>query len=132
MKLLSHPIQRASVRIAASELDGGLALEGTLREAEGPGAWLKPLVEDLHRRAVERDLAQVVLDIRGVDYANAAAWKCFVHWLRLAREDPAARYSVCIMASQSQRWQQLGMPALRAFGGHHLEVHLYDGDERVA
>ena len=131
MSLISQPILRPSVRIGPAEMQGGLVLEGTLREGEGEGSWLKPLVDDLHRRAIARDVAEVVLDIRRVDYANAAAWKCFVHWLRLAREDPSARYTVKILASATQRWQQLGLPALRAFGGTHLEVHIYDGDKRI-
>jgi hypothetical protein len=131
LRLISEPIRRQSIFIGPANADDGLILQGTLREGEGEACWLRPLIEELHRRAVERDLAQIVVDIREVEYANAAAWKCFVHWLRLAREDQAARYSLRIVANHQRKWQQLGLPALRAFGGAHLEIQVFDGDRRV-
>jgi hypothetical protein len=105
-----------------------VTFEGVMREAN-PSEWFMPLIDSVHSKAVARGVLEVALDIRRVEYANAAAWKCLVYWLRAMREDPQARYCLCIRCDEAHQWQQIGMPALRAFGGHRLIVEIYDKNQ---
>jgi len=122
MKLDLREIQRGSARIVVGA-QGGRTVEisGILREHD-EGLWLKMLVTDIHAAAVERRLEEVTVDLRGLTYCNATAWKCFVQWLRLLREDAAARYGLRVISNPDQRWQLVGMAALRAFGADRLVI----------
>lgn len=115
-------LERGSARVFVNKGDGaGVRIEGVLRE-ENVAAWFHPLIEDVHRAAVEAGLAEVVLDIRGLEYANASVWSCLVQWLRLLRQDARARYTLRVLSEPTYRWQNVGMSALRVFGADRLVV----------
>jgi hypothetical protein len=131
-KLISQPVVRSSCRIQSSPDRSNLVvLEGTLREPD-QGGWFRDLVVDLHARALRGGFAEVVLDLRAVEYANPAVWKSLVSWFRLLRDDPRATYTIRILCDQDHRWQQVGVPALRVFGHDRLVLEVYRGDARVA
>jgi hypothetical protein len=122
VKLDLQNIQRGAARIVVGAQGGRVVeISGVLREHD-EGMWLKRLVADIHAAAVARRLEEVTVDLRGLTYCNATAWKCFVQWLRLLREDPAARYQLRVISSPDVRWQLVGMAALRAFGGDRLVI----------
>jgi hypothetical protein len=89
-------------------------LSGVMRELE-VGAWLRPLLEDIHEVAVEHSMKEVVLDIRRLEYANAALWKCLVAWLKRIHQ-PGTKYNLRVISDPSQSWQRIGIPTLRVFG----------------
>ena len=119
MTVPNRAMVRNGVRVAAT--GPTLTISGILREPE-VGSWLIPLVEEMHQSAVEEALEELVLDLRNLEYGNASIWKCLVHWLKLAREDPRARYRLRVRSSAGRRWQEIGMSALRVFGGDRLVV----------
>jgi hypothetical protein len=123
---------RPSVRVIVNA-DGNniLALEGLMRE-ERPDGWFLPLIDELHERAVAFGLSEIVLDLRRLAYANAAAWKCLVYWLKKMHQDSRSRYQLRILCDEAHHWQQVGMPALRIFGGARLRTTLYRGDKIIA
>jgi hypothetical protein len=125
--LFAHEESRdgAQVVVGARGQDR-VALRGVLREPE-VGAWLGPLFRKVHDAAVAAQVARVALDLRDLEYGNAAVWKCLVFWLKLAREDAQARYKLVILTARKHRWQEIGMSALRVFGGDRLEVSVEDG-----
>jgi len=107
-----------------------VTFDGIMREAN-PSEWFVPIIRSVHSRAVAQGSSDVALDIRRVTYANAAAWKCFVFWLKTMREDARARYCLCIRCEEAHQWQEIGMPALRAFGGHRLVIEFYRDGQLV-
>jgi hypothetical protein len=106
-----------------------IMIEGVLRELD-PAQWLTPLIDDIHKQATRARSSEVVLDLRGLAYANAAAWKCIVYWVRLLKEATDAPYRLCILAEEKHRWQQVGMTALRVFGEERLEIVMYRDGQR--
>jgi len=113
--LLKHPT--CNLRVS----DFKLTFQGILRDAD-VGKWLQPIIDRVHREAVHKSAAEVVIDIRGVEYANASAWKCFVYWLRLLTDDSAAHYGLRIVCDGTRHWQQVGVPFLRVFGADRLTL----------
>jgi hypothetical protein len=125
VKPLVEPFARGPLRVAApKDSYNVVALEGVLREQD-PAAWLCPLIDEIHARATRERFKEVVLDLRPLEYANAAAWKCIVYWVRLLKETSDSPYRLRIYADDKHRWQQVGMSALRVFGQDRLEIITY-------
>jgi hypothetical protein len=98
-----------------------MTMEGVVRD-EDVASSVTPLIEEMHRHAVDKSLREVVLDLRRLEYANAAFWKCIVVWLKRIRQDQTARYNLRLVASPEHSWQRIGVPALRVFGADRLVV----------
>lgn len=92
-----------------------IRLTGVMREPN-VGTWLAPLIDEIDRVAIEQRMREVVLDIRGLAYANVALWRCLVLWLKRIRTRPDAHYNVRLISDSGHRWQQIGVPTLRVFG----------------
>jgi hypothetical protein len=107
-----------------------IVIEGIMRELD-PAAWFLPLIDEVHSKLVAGRISNVVVDIRKLTYSNAAGWKCFVYWLKKMQEDPQASYRMCILCEETLSWQQVGMSALRVFGGDRLQLKVYNGERRV-
>jgi hypothetical protein len=115
---------------AAPGSDNVVVLEGVLREAD-PAMWLLPLIDDIHARATRDRLQLVVFDLRTLTYANAAAWKCIVYWVRRLKDVSDAPYRLCILGDEKHRWQQVGMSTLRVFGEERLDIVMYRDGQRL-
>lgn len=107
-----------------------VVIEGIMREID-PASWFQPLIDDVHGKLIAGRINNLVVDIRKLSYANAAGWKCFVYWLKKMQEDERAAYRMCILCEETLGWQQVGMSALRVFGGERLLLKVYNGDRRV-
>ena len=99
----------AEIRIGLDE-PCAVAFEGILRERED--SWLNAFVDELHGAAMAARLAEVVLDLRKLRYANAAFLKALLRWHKIAREGEH-RYELKMKVDPGQRWQLMGLPALR-------------------
>jgi hypothetical protein len=121
--------RRPSVRISGGGPDKAnlIVFEGTLREPD-PSEWLTPLIDEVHEQSIAERVKELVLDLRRLSYANAAGWKCFVYWVKRMNQDRRARYRLSILCSHEHQWQEVGMPALRVFGGDRLVIKFFDGD----
>ena len=98
-----------------------MKLSGILRDANVQ-SWLFPLLEQVHREALESTLAEVVLDVRDLTYASADGWRSLMLWLRLIRDTPGGGFKLRLLTNLSHQWQLVGIPTLVIFGGHHLIV----------
>jgi hypothetical protein len=123
---------RPVVRVAVgANQENVVVLEGLMREVD-PASWFVPLIDDVHNKLVAGRVTNVVLDIRKLTYANAAGWKCFVYWMKKMQQDSHVGYRMCILCEESYGWQQVGMSALRIFGGERLVIKVYNGERRVS
>jgi hypothetical protein len=118
MRLLQKSVQRGALQVTPSL--SGAAFKGVIREAD-PESWLGPLVDELHGAALSARVETVEVDLRELQYANAAAWKCFVYWLKRMTDDNA-QYRLHFLCDDAHRWQQVGMSTLRVFGGDRVQV----------
>jgi hypothetical protein len=128
VKLLHKAVQRGPLQIA-STAGGAVVFKGVIREPD-PASWFGPLIDELHASAVRLELATVEVDLRALEYANAAAWKFFVYWLRRIADDHA-RYELHFLCEAAYRWQEVGMSTLRVFGGERVRVTTYRGEHLV-
>jgi hypothetical protein len=122
MKLLDRDTERPNLRIVAVD-DNALAFRGVLRDAD-VHVWLSALVDEIHERAVGRKLAEVIVDLRELEYANAAAWRCFIYWLRKLDAESRQKYKLRIRGNPAQSWQSLGIRALVPFSRERLVIEL--------
>ena len=107
-----------------------ITFTGLMREVD-PGSWFLPLIDEVHGKLLAGRINNVVVDIRKLTYSNAAGWKCFVYWMKRMQEDERSTYRMCILCEETLGWQQVGMSALRVFGGDRLQLKVYNGDKRV-
>jgi hypothetical protein len=94
-----------------------LRVEGVVDE-RGLREWFEPVLADLHQRAVKAGMAEVVLDLRNLTYANAGTFASLVTWLRRAKDNEA--YRVRIRTSKASRWQALEVAALRSIAPNRV------------
>ena len=118
--------ERGGARIQVGEEGDIIRISGVLRDADAE-SWVWPIFESVHRAACSSGAAEVVLDLRGLEYANAAAWRCIVLWLRRLHVDASARYCLCIRSQPSYQWQRVAIPSLLIFGKDRLRVQQAGG-----
>jgi len=128
VRLLQKNVERGALKIALNT-DGAVSFTGVIREAD-PAAWFVPLIDDLHAAAMRQKVGLVEVDLRALQYANAAAWKCFVLWLKRMADDKAP-YRIHFLCEEAHRWQQVGMSTLKVFGGERVEVTTFRGERRA-
>jgi len=109
-------VERATARVL---LWGGPAknvvhMAGVIREVNAE-EWLAPLLSDIHQTALTRGLKEVELDIRALEYANAALWRALVVWIKQIRERPGT-YNLRVTWDRGRRWQEIALTTLRVFG----------------
>ena len=115
MSLRGKVVKRGSARIEVWLHNSNLIrIEGVMREM-GVGDWMLPLIDEIHTTARVERLAEVVLDIRDLEYANAAVWRCLVHWVKRVRQQDDAAYKLRVVSNPGCSWQRIGVPSLRAF-----------------
>jgi hypothetical protein len=108
-------VERGSARIDVwAEARNVVRIHGVMREP-AVGDWLLPLIDEIHGTARAEHLQEIVLDIQELEYANAAVWRCLVHWVRRVRQQGAAPYSLRIVSNPECSWQRIGVPSLRPF-----------------
>ena len=130
VKLLHKTIERGPLQISTSPTSGStLVFKGVMREPD-PAAWLCPLIDEVHAAAVRQELNVVKADLRTLEYANAAAWKGFVYWVKRIT-DEKANYRLHFLCEEGYRWQEVAMSALRVFGGDSVQVTTTRGFSRT-
>jgi hypothetical protein len=120
MKLDARTFVRGGAEISLATGGTTLRIAGSLREKD-VGAWFEPLIQQIHAAATEHAVPEVVLDLRDLEYANAALWSCLVDWLRLIRREMRQTYKLRLR-SGPHGWQRIGVPTLIVFGVDRLIV----------
>jgi hypothetical protein len=96
-------------------------LSGVIEDPNVRG-WLVPILRNVHDDCVAQKVVDVVLDIRGLTYGNAAVWGSVVEWMRLAREAGPRRYAIRLRVDPASRWQRIGIAALTALTKDTLTI----------
>ena len=74
--------------------------------------------------AVEREpAAEVVADIRHLEFMNSSCFKAFVTWIVQVRRMPAAsQYRIRFLSSAQHHWQKRSLHAISYFGGDLIRI----------
>ena len=110
-RVVKQGAARVDVWLNGSSL---VRIRGVMRELK-VSSWLLPLIDEIHATARAQHLAEVVLDIRALEYANAALWRCLVHWVKRVRQQVEEPYRLRIVSNPGCSWQRIGVPSLRPF-----------------
>lgn len=121
MSAPSGSTERGGAHIQVAQEGTSIRISGVLRDADAE-SWIWPIFESVHRAACSNRVTEVVLDLRHLEYANAAAWRCIVLWLRRLHVDESALYSLCIKSQPAFQWQRVAIPSLLIFGKDRLLV----------
>ena len=82
----------------------------------GAAAPLQQLVDRLHSELCDASAAEVVVDIVGLEFMNAACFNVFVAWIGLINElGPERRYRLRFKSNSTIRWQARSLHTLSCF-----------------
>ena len=79
--------------------------------------WLDGFVADVDKEARAADwVAEVVVDMRSLDFMNSSCLKTIVTWLNNVRQRPASeQYPIRFVRDRNAYWQERSLDALKAF-----------------
>jgi anti-anti-sigma factor len=82
---------------------------------------LDQFLTTLHREAEARQVREVIVDLKQVEFLNSSCFKAFVSWLgRL--QDSKGPYHVRLLSSSKYHWQKRSLHALRCFAAEHVTI----------
>ena len=118
------PALEATELRATTTADGeGLtvALDGTadLRAQEQ----LDDFLEALDRCAQARKAAEVIVDLRRLEFMNSSCFKAFVSWIgRLQELEAGEQYRIRFLSDQRMLWQRRSLHALSCFAADLITI----------
>ena len=118
-------IQVTELRASTTANSGGLtvAIDGTadLRAEEQLGGFL----EAVDRCARDRKTAEVIVDLRKLEFMNSSCFKAFVSWIgRLQELDPKEQYKIRFVSDQRMLWQRRSLHALCCFAADLITIDM--------
>ena len=90
---------------------------------------LEDLVPKIHAQAQRMKVAEVAVDMGGLEFMNSSCFRVFVNWLNWVRELPVdERYIVRFRAAPGRHWQRPSLSALACFATEVVKVDNLDMD----
>jgi hypothetical protein len=85
---------------------------GCIDEAD-PGAFLDPLLDGLHQRAVDERWPGLVADFTRLEFLNSSGIKALARWVLRQKADPAgAHYRITLRYASRFTWQRVSFKTL--------------------
>jgi len=123
MSALSQPIQSAELNATVTAVDKSLVvrLSGTadLRVTET----VEKLLTTVHQQATAGHVAEVKVDLRGLEFMNSSCFKSFVTWISQVQEmAEGAQYRILFISNPAILWQRRSLNALSCFAAHLITI----------
>ena len=84
---------------------------------------LDALLKGVHEEALRREIREVVVDMRELEFMNSSCFKAFVSWIGHDEElDPTLQYKIRILSHQAKHWQKRSLGALACFAADLIRV----------
>jgi hypothetical protein len=114
---LELPDLKKSVMSVAGGVDGNVITVQFVGTADTEArAELDTYVKQLHVEAVRLAVANVVVDLRELEFMNSSCLKIFVAWLAQLRDlAPDKQYRIQIRSNPNLLWQRRSLAALSCF-----------------
>lgn len=117
----------ASAVLGATSIEVTFAGNADMRAVPG----LEAFMPNLHAQARRLKVAEVAVDMGGLEFMNSSCFRVFVNWLNWIRELPATdRYIVRFRAAPGRHWQRPSLSALACFAVDVVRVDNIDVDPR--
>ena len=118
--------------VSAGEFKAEAALDGNaiaVRCAGNADLRAREAVESLLVRvdsqAQRLGAAEVVVDLRELEFMNSSCFKSFVSWIgRVQDLAPAAQYRIRLRSNPKMHWQQRSLHALRCFAVELISIEV--------
>ncbi|MBK8264392.1 MAG: hypothetical protein IPK80_24000 [Nannocystis sp.] len=86
-------------------------------------AQLEGFLGQVHAMIEREPVAEVIADLRHLEFMNSSCFKAFVTWLVAVRRLPrASQYRIRFRASERHHWQKRSLHALSYFGGDLITI----------
>jgi anti-anti-sigma factor len=90
---------------------------------------LEDLVPKIHAQAQRMKVAEVAVDMGGLEFMNSSCFRVFVNWLNWVRDlMPEDRYIVRFRSAPGRHWQRPSLSALACFASEVVRVDNIDID----
>ena len=118
-----RPIDGAEFN-AASKRDGSRLCIGLRGHADvNAKRALDGFVAEVDREACASPVAEVVVDLRRLEFMNSSCLKTLVTWLNNVRQrPPAQQYLIRFLRDRAAYWQERSLSALKAFAPAIVEL----------
>jgi len=106
-----------------------------LHEGTAINAWLKGnadyaaldalemLLDRVHAEAARVGVAEVVIDLRQLEFMNSSCFKSFVSWINAIQEmDQDRHYKIRFLSNPKMHWQKRSLHSLRCFAVELITV----------
>ena len=108
--------EKYSAALAADAQGTRVVFRGTV-STENPGAVLNPFVDAVHKHLLARQVTEVRIDLRELEFCNSSGFKSFIHWIQQIQQLPdAQRYRLRFQSSPQRKWQRVSLLALSCYG----------------
>ena len=103
---------------ATTAIDGArmiVAMHGDGTVAVVPA--LYELFVGVHERCREKAIAEVCVDLKGVEFLNSSCFNVLVNWIRSIRLlDQGCQYHIRFIPDEKSHWQKTSLRVLATFG----------------
>lgn len=84
---------------------------------------LSAYLSALHDKATVAKVAEVVVDLRSLEFMNSSCFKTFVTWISSLQDaPPESQYRVRFLADEKKHWQNRSLGALACFAVDLIRV----------
>jgi hypothetical protein len=84
---------------------------------------LEMLLTRVQAEASRLGVAEVLVDLRQLEFMNSSCFKSFVSWISDVQElEPAQRYKIRFVSNPALHWQKRSLHALRCFAVELITV----------
>jgi anti-anti-sigma factor len=117
------PIDSAEFKAAGEREDAKLCVNLRGHADVGAKRALDGFVAEVDREASAGPVAEVVVDMRRLEFMNSSCLKTLVTWLNKVRQrPPGARYLIRFLQDHTAYWQERSLAALKAFAPAIVQV----------
>jgi hypothetical protein len=111
-----------SVQIAVSA--EGLTLAGSITTKE-PDRSLGRFFRTVHEAALQSQLTELRVDVRGLSFVNSSAIRLFIDWAIWVSQPNGPRYRLRFVRNPNVTWQRVSFPAIAQLAA--AQVVIEDG-----
>lgn len=84
---------------------------------------LDVLLRGIHEAALADKVAEVVVDLRALEFMNSSCIKAFVSWIGTIQDSPpTSHYQLRILSDSKKRWQDRSLTALACFAADLIHI----------
>jgi anti-anti-sigma factor len=118
-----RPVEDADFRARAGKLGPGLTVTLAGNADRNVQAELERFMSAVHDEARRMGAAEVVVDLKELEFMNSSCLKCLVWWISRVQELAADhQYRITFLSSPAMYWQRRSLDALAGLASELVSV----------